>query len=74
MLLFFLASQRTQSIGSVVDGIEAPVLQQQEVDVPTTENPVTNDTNQGDDVPAMPATESTTETDLPAPTPEPKDE
>ena len=79
MLLFFLASQRTAGIGSVVDGIEAPTTLQQPVDVPTTENPVTDDVTQvnathGDDVPAMPASESSTETDLPDVTPLPKSE
>ena len=77
MLLFFLASQRTAGIGSVVDGIEVPTTLQQPVDVPTTENPVMNDVThdnavQGDDVPAMPASES--ETDLPDVTPLPKSE
>ena len=79
MLLFFLASQRTAGIGSVVDGIEVPTTLQQPVDVPTTENPVTDDvtednTTHGDDVPAMPASESSTETDLPDVTPLPKSE
>ncbi len=69
MLLFFLASQRTSNsgIGSVVDGIETPAIQQQ--DVPATDgvNNVVTPENTAVDVPAVP--ETSTETDVPAVTP-----
>ncbi len=65
MLLFFLAAQRTGSsgIGSVIDGVDAPAIQQ--IDVPTTEEPAVP--SSGDlDVPAVPNADTSTDTDVPA--------
>ena len=62
MLLFFLASQRSSSgLGSVIDNVDVPA---QQVDVPATDTPATNDSTS--DVPSAPASDDTTEEDTPA--------
>jgi len=69
MLLFFLASQRnstSRSIGSVVDGVDLPAVQQvDETDTPTTESI----TPSSEDVPVVPNTqnsgENSSESDVP---------
>ena len=62
MLLFFLASQRSSSgLGSVIDNVDVPA---QQVDVPATDTPATNDSTS--DVPSAPASNDATEEDTPA--------
>ena len=62
MLLFFLASQRSSSgLGSVIDNVDVPA---QQVDVPATDTPATNDSTS--DVPSAPASDDATEEDTPA--------
>ncbi len=62
MLLFFLASQRSSSgLGSVIDNVDVPA---QQVDVPATDTPATNDSTS--DVPSAPASGDATEEDTPA--------
>ena len=64
MLLFFLASQRSSTgLGSVIDNVDVPA---QQLDVPATDAPETDTpaTDNGtSDVPAAPASDSTTESD-----------
>jgi preprotein translocase subunit SecG len=73
MMLFYLASQRTATIGSVVDGITVPEAQETvqpavESDLPATPGADSNES----DLPATPSTSSTesgtsgSESDLPA--------
>jgi len=64
MLLFFLASQRsaTSGIGSVIDNVDVPAVEgdlPSESDTPSTDNGTS-------DVPAVPASDSSTESDVPA--------
>ena len=62
MLLFFLASQRSSSgLGSVIDNVDVPA---QQVDVPATDTPATNDSTS--DVPSAPASDDATEEDTTA--------
>lgn len=61
LLLFFLASQRNSTIGSVVDGVEVPEVQAPAVesDVPAT--PGVEPAATESDVPAAPAADSAEE-------------
>ena len=74
MLLFFLAARHTNTgIGSVTDGIDVPAVeggQNLETDMPATDShtPAVNDggANTGaSDVPAVPGTNTSTESDVP---------
>lgn len=75
MLLFFLASQRSSAgLGSVIDNVDAPAVQQSDVPdaAPSTDTPAIPDASSTDngaaaDVPAAPAAEATNESsDVPA--------
>lgn len=64
MVLFYLASQRTATIGSVVDGITVPEAQESvqpavESDLPATPGANSNES----DLPATPSTPSTSSTE-----------
>ncbi len=65
MLLFFLASQRSNTgIGSVIDNVDAPA-QQVDVPAPATDTPGAEDGS--DDVPAAPAADAPADSaDVPA--------
>lgn len=72
MVLFFLASQRSASnagIGSVVDDIDLPAVQQStdapQTDVPATDTPSTQNDSSGSDVPVVPNADSATGDDVP---------